>query len=196
MPPAISASVEYGTDLEDWGANRALYELQSQGVPAKDIVQAAADVAVALWPIVHERLVDRLTALGMMMSPNRPGPEARIWVSEMARLLGHLPEDILNDAIDAVMRECKFLPTVAEIIAYADTPLRRRKRIAARLTSMAALAGQGVVIRKIEPPAPEPVKPLRLVGSRPDDRPRKPTRQDYIEMGVDPATLDALHTGQ
>lgn len=169
-----------------------LYELQQRGAAPAEFHAAAAEIAPLLEPIPRDRLVDRLTALGMLLAPNRPAPEARIWIAETSRLLGDLPEDILCGAIDEMILGCKFLPTISEIRERADPPFEKRQRQHARLLRLAKLVDTDVVMRKVEPPAPETRRPLKLAPP-PDHRPRNPTRQDYIALGVDPAILDATH---
>jgi hypothetical protein len=151
----------------------------------------------------------------------------------MARLLADLAEDVLFEALDAHQRECKFLPTVAEIRERADPIMDRRRKEAARLDAMARLIASGQHIPDLRSPAREPSpredpRPmtaeeadqlndiLRKAGCwtrfRADGAtyqleakeaaqgvrinhtgpPRKPTRQDYIDLGVDPGILDQI----
>lgn len=163
----------------------------------------------ACLPCPWEPLTQRLTALGMMMAPNRPAAEATVWLHEMRRLLEDLPQDILNAAIDQCQRTNRFLPTVAEIMAVAEPLFTERKGHARRLRIMAdRLAG------KVPDPAPAErqarlCRPdeaesilrehglLEAVRERQEVRQplgplRKPTRQDYLDMGVNPAVLDSL----
>lgn len=192
-------------------------------VPA--LVAQAADLC---RPVDRDKAVQRLTALGMTMAPNRPAAEASIWVHEMARLLGDLAEDVLGEAIDDCQRRLKFLPTVAEIREVAEPIMERRRREASRLDAMARYLRSGQPIPKALPPPPKPVMDRRGEPMTPAETeelnaileklgavtrycpdgsryeverqkkqrhlgpPRKPTRLDYIDMGVDPAILDQM----
>lgn len=205
----------------------ALAVLKSNG-QLEGVRSAAAKAMASLTPADHNRLTDRLTALGMMMAPNRPPAEARVWLNEMTRLLGDLPEDILADAIDGLVKTSKFLPTCAEIREVADELRASRARITGQLDAMARYLDSGQPIptlRTHERPAPkaaeQPMTPAeaeemnrilagigavtryRSDGSRYEADTlekmkaergplRKPTRADYIALGVDPAILDRL----
>jgi hypothetical protein len=176
----------------------------------------------------HDRLVQRLTALGMVMSPNRPPAEASMWVRETARLLNDIAEDVLCEAIDTLQKRMKFLPTVAEIRELADPVMDERRCKFARLDAMRRFLESGQPLPKLIPHKRpvmerrgEPMSELdcaelnqilenlgaisryRPDGSRYDvaerkpakptfDRPQMPTRQDYIDWGVDPAVLDKI----
>jgi hypothetical protein len=210
-----------------WDSLRALALTKQAG--ALEHVHTLADrYRIAAQPIEREKLVQRLTALGMTMAPNRPQAEASVWIHETARLLRDLAEDVVCDAIDAHQLESKFLPTVAEIRERADGPMQRRRALASRLDAMSRRLSSGDPIPdlpKSEPPKPrEPEKPMTaaeaeefnrimakvgaLTRYRPDGKRyevdttqqraaargprRKPTRQDYIDLGVDPATLGEI----
>lgn len=188
----------------------ALADLKDRGFIG-EVPAAAAKTIASLAPVDHNRLTDRLTALGMMMSPNRPPAEARIWLNEMVRLLADLPEDILSDAIDGLVKGSKFLPTCSEIRERADPEVTKRRRIAAQLDAMRRYIESGQPIpdkpKWDHPKEPEQIIPCTEAEAAAimaefglNDRsravlrphlgpPRKPTREDYIAMGVDPATL-------
>lgn len=205
----------------EWDSVRALVRLRDAGCEDQ-IPQLAERMREACLPCQHDRLVKRLTALGMTMAPNRPVPEATVWVHELARLLADLPEDVVYQAIDDHQRESRFLPTVAEIRERADPIMDHRRRQVARLDAMARYLRSGQTIPRLKPPEP-PKKPgdpmtaaeiaetnarlerlgattrYREDGTRYQVEPkargvarelRKPTRQDYIEMGVDPAYFE------
>lgn len=205
---------------------RALAELRDRGL-LDEVRSAACAARLALAPVDHSRLTDRLAALGMMMAPNRPQAEAAIWLSEMARLLRDLPEDVLGASIDELVRTVKFLPTCAEIRAIADPEMDRRRRVVSQLEAMVRYLDSGGTIPKPrhEPDRPKPATPLtseetlelnallRRIGAftryRDDGSryevdadgkqkpvlpapPRRPTRQDYLAMGVAPEVLDRI----
>lgn len=190
--------------------------------------EAAANARAALGPVEPRRLTDRLTALGMMMAPNRPPAEATVWLNEMTRLLGDLPEDILANAIDGLVKTCKFLPTCSEIREKAEVLVGQRRRMVSQLEAMVRYVDSGQTVpdiaprhepetqrRQDQPMTPDQVekwneimaKAGALTRYKPDGSryevakdgkterhrgpPRKPTRQDYIALGVDPSILDA-----
>lgn len=141
MPEVASVCSPHLTP-ETWSSIHSLAELKRDGLLER-VPEEARQAKAACTPVDANRLIDRLTALGMMMAPSRPRAEAAIWLREMARLLGDLPEDILSDAIDAIVKTCKFLPTVAEIRELADPVMERRRTVAARCDAMARLLASG-----------------------------------------------------
>jgi hypothetical protein len=196
-------------------------------------IAAACEAAdAARQPMNRDRLVQRLTAVGMVMAPNRPPAEASVWVRETARLLGDVPEDILCEAIDALQKRLKFLPTVAEIREIAEPRTEARNRVFFRLDAMRRYLQSGQPIPRIGQSAKSPyerrgepmsaedtaslneylesagscfrysedgtrrqVKEYKPVQAGLPPR-RMPTRQDYIDMGVDPEVLDQNQAGQ
>ncbi len=224
MPVHVSLSSRFGA----WDSVHALACVKRDGFDGQ-VPQLAEQMRRACSPCDREALKRRLTALGMVMAPTRPGAEATIWLHEMTRLLGDLAQDILFDAIDECQRSSKFLPTVAEIRLIADPEMEERRQQASRLDAMARLIASGTAIPDLRrPPSPEPpAKPsvpmtdaeaeemnsiLARIGALTRYRPdgsryevadkqtarstlgplRKPTRQDYLDMGVDPAVLDKM----
>ena len=150
---------------EYWSSVRALQSLVADGVDLETDLRAALGAArKALTPVDHNRLTDRLTALGMMMSPNRPPAEASVWLAEMARLLRDLPEDLLSSAIDECVKTTKFLPTCSEIREKCEAALDRRQRILRQIETMIRYLESGQPIPKLiaVPPAQkrEPERPM------------------------------------
>lgn len=211
-PPIIPTSVKDALHdgYDGWNSTKALARLKAEGFD-NQVSYLAEHHAAACRPIEREKLVKRLTALGMVMAPNRPAAEATMWVHEMTRLLRDLPEDLVCEAIDHLQKTCKFLPTVAEIRELADPALEARRRDVARLDAMARLIASGAVIPELrkreepEPKAAEPpctpeqaaaivaefglaVDPLERIA-RHSGPPRMPTRADYIALGVDPSAF-------
>ena len=136
-----------------WDSTHALAVLKRDG-SIDGIPELAHQAAASCRPCDRSKLVQRLTALGMVMSPNRPSAEATMWVHEMARLLSDLAEDVVLEAIDAHQLECKFLPTVAEIRERADPTMTQRRKDASRLDAMARLIASGAPIPELAAPAP------------------------------------------
>lgn len=230
MPTPVLASL--GSSFGSWDSAYALAWCRREGCD-RQIPELAAQLACASQPCPPEALRRRLTALGMVMAPNRPSAEATMWLHEMSRLLRDLPQDIVFDAIDECQRSSKYLPTVAEIRLLADPRADERRKHAARLDAMARLIASGAAIpdlRRPTPPAPPakqsaPMTPaeveemntiLATIGAltryRPDGsryevddpkqrtRPagprRNPTRQDYLDLGVNPSVLDQIECDQ
>lgn len=81
--------------------------------------------------------------------------EQAAWLHETARLLQDYPQAILFDAIDACVKEPGrvFAPTVGEIIAKLEQPLRDAEVEAAHLRELAMRLAEGVEIPDYEPPA-------------------------------------------
>ncbi len=188
----------------------------------------ATQADAARRPVGREVLVQRLTALGMTMAPNRPAAEATMWVHELVRLLGDIAEDVILSAIDEMQKRSRFLPTVSEIRDIADPIMARREREFRRLDAMRRYLDSGQPIPVLAPPKRplmdrrgeimteaecaelnqileklDAVSRYNPDGSRYEvarrkarpvrrEQPQMPTRQDYIDMGVDPAVLDRI----
>lgn len=215
---------------EFWSSAGSLGRLAEKGIDLEFELALALNVARhAITPVNHNRLTDRLTALGMMMSPNRPPAEASVWLAEMARLLKDLPEDLISAAIDECVKTTRFLPTCSEIRERCEGESDRRQRIFRQIETMIRYLESGQPVPQPLPPPPsskpaEPEQPMtaeqaeevntilarlnlstryrgdgsRYEAERPEQKrrergpPRMPTRQDYINMGVDPAVLDQI----
>lgn len=205
-------------------ACRALAKAKRDGF-ADAIPAIAASALAALAPVQPQALIDRLTMLGMSMMHGKDPAQVKAWLHETARLLSDLPQDILFTAIDECVKEPGrvFVPTVGEIREKAMEPMRTMERTAARLNRVAKLIEEGADIPPAEPEKSwdwrnqqEVVEPNRctpeeaaailaefgLKGSTAESltrhlgAPRKPTRADYIAMGVDPATLDRTDSSE
>jgi hypothetical protein len=129
--PTWALANPYGAGWTSQHALAAMSEDQRRQIPA-----IASDAERLCQPMNHERLVQRLTALGMVMSPNRPPAEASMWVRETARLLSDIAEDVLCESIDELQKRLKFLPTIAEIRELADPVMERRRSDRAKLDAM------------------------------------------------------------
>lgn len=168
-----------------------------------------------LRPVDHGALVDRLTLLGMSMANGKDADQIKAWLHETARLLGDLPRSVLFDAIDECVKECSFLPSVAEIRDKAALPLRKKELAAARLSYCAKLLDEGETIpdyiapprnqwtreKEAEPPCTpeEAAAILKEYGfssingavSAVMKRPPEPKRADYVAQGIEPPPLKA-----
>lgn len=143
----------------EWNSRTALAKLDTEHLP--ELASATAVAQRLCRPMQHERLVQRLTALGMVMSPNRSAADGAMWVRECARLLSDIAEDVLCEAIDALQKRMKFLPTVAEIRELADPRMNSRREEFARLDAMRRYVESGQPIPKLLPPQPKPVMDRR-----------------------------------
>ena len=122
-----------------WSARQALVEIERAGF-ADRVPALSEQLNLSLQPVSPEWLGDRLSLLWLAngtggTSENR----AAAWLSETARLLGDLPQDIIAKAIDDAVQSATvaFLPGVGTIRAIAE-PLLRRRRVAARRLELVA----------------------------------------------------------
>ena len=206
-PPTLPSAVRLS--LSDTYVSWNLEDSYRETAAYRGAIPALADqMERACQPCPWEALTQRLTALGMMMAPNRPAAEATVWLHEMRRLLEDLPQDILTDAIDQCQRTNRFIPTVAEITAIAEPLFSKRKAYARRLRALAERDAGGINVARVDTQSrlcrPDEAEEIlrehglleqmreRSKAAAPLGPLRKPTRQDYIEMGVDPAVLDQL----
>jgi hypothetical protein len=204
-----------------WNPARELRVLeQSTGI--EHLPALAQRMRLALAPVGQRQLNRRLEMLGKAMAPNRGPEEAGAWLVHMMRGLGDLPEDILVHAIDEHVRSSKFLPTVQELREIAEPLVADRRLAAKRLEELAGLLdGSFVPAPRVEyrpdanhctqeeakailkevglenfgsGPAPAPRAPTDQWREEMRHRgtPRKPTRADYLALGVAPETLDSM----
>lgn len=132
---------------DGWDSRYALARLGEE--ERREVADAATAAERLCAPMNHERLVQRLTALGMVMAPNRPPAEASVWVRETARLLSDIAEDVLCEALDTLQKRMKFLPTVAEIRELADPVMERRRKDRGRLDAMRRYLESGKPVGKL-----------------------------------------------
>jgi hypothetical protein len=161
----------------------------------------------ALQPVNGDWLTDRLSTMQLACTATSGWSDARAtaWLHETQRLLADLPHDIVASAIDqAVVQSGRgFLPSVGEIRAIADPRFDDRRRVLRRLESVAALPAPGTAAKPaaITPPTEEEREAIKAefglttapYGALPKlfaGPARTPTREDYIALGVDPASLD------
>lgn len=126
----------------------------------------------------------------------------------------HLPTDVLREAVTAYGREKKFFPVgYSELAPYVGKAVHFRTVRAYHLLKLADEAEREMKERArlaADPLTPEMMEEIKAQVERELGRPceslraveamirpnlhsgpaRKPTRQDYIDMGVDPAALD------
>lgn len=148
---ALDAGISYDYHSEIGGLSRAKAEGWLGAIPA-----LAEKARAALVPVEPQALIDRLTMLGMSMANGKDAEQVKAWLHETARLLADLPQFVLFDAIDDLVKEPGrvFLPSVGEIREKAAARLQKEERRAARLARHAKLIAEGVTIPDYQPPRP------------------------------------------
>jgi hypothetical protein len=198
-----------------WDAAYAAKQFHPASLPR---LIAAHDAALA--PVSDDWLQKRLRLLWKSSVVNG-SLDATAWLHETGRLLADIPQDILADAIDSCVKSSErgFMPTVGQIRAVADPRMQQRETHAARLRSIERVKN-GATVAKEEAPRPRAQIDSSLAESTADilkrvwptmgkhepgyddksealnldpNRPtRKPTRADYIRMGVEPSALEGM----
>ena len=199
LPRAVISAVT--TNLE-WDPRRAKHEI---GAHISNLPEHIATARAAVQPVDRDWLDDRLSTMHLAMTSGWSEAKATAWLHETARLLEDLPKDVLAAAIDQAIKSSDrgFMPTVGEIRAIAEPRFIERQRILRRLESVAALRDDRPARPPKEIATPDQVEAIKAeVGlvtqpfgemvKRVDTPRRNPTREDYIALGIDPATLDAL----
>lgn len=177
--------------------------------------------SLALQPATSDQFAAELTSCLALVVPVGMSEEARReWLAVAWATLKHLPPDLLSVACQEARKSCdhpsKIVPAIT---AYAEPRLRDRKWMEREFPSTPALPApskKSPYDRRGEPMSAEDTEALNLylksagscfrykesgerykvreqepieVGLPPR---RNPTRQDYIDMGVDPAVLDKI----
>ena len=160
MPPGLRSALALDrAKFSDWRPDeaynlKALSKARAEGYDLALIPELARLALLALQPVEHGALVDRLTMLGMSMANGKDSDQVRAWLHETARLLSDLPQGILSDAIDECVKEPGrvFVPSVGEIREKAAPILAREEYAAARLQQLARLIEEGAEIPEWVPP--------------------------------------------
>lgn len=153
----------------EWTTVKALAIVADAG-RLEDVPVLADRFEAVCRPCPPQDLIDRLTALGMSMAPNRPQQEAAMWLHEFKRLLGDIPRDILFGAIDELQKRLKFLPTVAEIREVADPLLQARRQRTSRIDAMRRYLESGQPIPRLAKPEPTPPRNDEPIGPEEAER--------------------------
>jgi len=146
---------------------------------------------------------------------NENADEARARFRLLRDDCSHLPTDVLREAVNAYGREKKFFPVgyselapyvakaqhfrnsaayhLAKLADEAEHALKERARLAADPLTPEAIEE---IKAQVERELGRPCESLRAIADNlrshiPAGPPRKPTRQDYIDLGVDPVVLDS-----
>lgn len=176
-----------------------------------DPAAALAECFRTLTPCPSAILAKRIASLWKSTTPTG-AMTSGAYLIETGRLLNHLPHDILFAAIDDVLRANVkgFTPPAAAILAIAEPKLAERKRLRAGLAMLVEGEGNPLFEDERRGRATEiayctPEQAREIYAKRGfdidagEEKPkvprgpgRKPTREDYIRLGVDPAVLDAM----
>lgn len=145
-PCVVSALATSPFRVAPWNARDALAALPAD-VRRCDLANDADRVARALVPVAAERLHKRLSRMALAFGNDRDANRATAWLSETARLLADLPDDILAAALDEAVKSNArgFMPAVGQIRAFAEPALATRRQQAARLAAMLAVSQPTVV---------------------------------------------------
>ena len=200
-PSTISALAppEWDEFTQRW-AKRKLAEAKID-VPAE--LRAATE---ACRPVGIEWLGQRLGLVWKSTTPTA-AMEAKAWLHETGRLTKHLPHDIAAHAIDEAVKQSRFTPTAAEILAIAEPMLAERRKQRKRLDVLVngerpeqamPWKAEAQPFADVEVCTPEDAaaimaengiarveedKPLRVDTSRLRG-PKSITVQDYIDLGL------------
>lgn len=137
---------------------------------AAPLLAAAIDQAEGyLGPATDPVMYRCLASLALTCKPSSGDTEAmwRTRASEYARLLGHFPSDIWQDACDewATTPDVgRWYPTVAELHALMQARLVKRQRVASRLRKMAEIAAEPDQ-QWTEPTAEEKARVSKMVAA-------------------------------
>lgn len=149
----------------------------------------------SLQPATRDDFRRELTACLSLVAPAGMDEAARReWLTVAWGTLGHLPADILAIGARKAREKCDHPSKIVPAILAETRDLMNWRRTAAK--------PEAPLPRQIEsrPCSPEQAREILnahgippLDAKRPDPPPlRKPTRADYIALGVDPAVLDAI----
>ena len=214
---AKSALADSRFTSDGWQPVHARRMLDHAGIDPRKL---HTEIAAGLHAVSQGWLALRLEAL-WNSSPHSGALKASDWLRETGRLLADLPGDILQHAIDEAVKGAKagFMPTVGEIRAIADPIHEERIVQERRLRALANPPQSSPELRIVQQPegmTPDQAEEWNAIMakagastryhpdgsryevSRNSESPRvngparRPTRADYIELGVDPAVLDQI----
>lgn len=196
--------------MPGWKAETALMVALSEGL-ADSLELFAEDFERALAPVSPQWLADRLSDLQMAFGHITDPHKMTAWLHETGRLLEDLPQDLLSAAIDEAVKrqERGFVPSVGEIRKIADPLVAERRQIAERLRHVIVLRDRpkaaaalptnetrrctpqeaAEIINQVCPFVRESEEPKLIRHEGPA---RKPTRADYIALGVAPDVIDRM----
>lgn len=142
LPASLLRAVEHGEGA-DWRPPSHQECRDLKGLLASAVAQAEGYLGGATDPVMYRCLA----SLALTCKPTNGDTEAmwRTRAAEYARLLGHFPSDIWQDACDdwATTPDVgRWYPTTAELHERMQARLVKRQRVAARLRKMAEIADQ------------------------------------------------------
>lgn len=214
---AITANDQAGSTMlirmaEDVGFDRETAFAIGTDIPAaieryRGLMRPLKQVDPSLRGDGTQRVVAALRGVGAKINPSLSEDQANAWVTSMVMALSDLPLRVILRAISRAMHDpIRFMGEVDETVRLrAKSILEAQRAALAKLESLlprdqpaleappserdtdtskwgqiAEEEGAGWLMQKPEGEA-RPIGELRM-----------PTRADYLEMGVDEATLDAL----
>jgi len=152
LPRAVALALTDSAHSGDaWDAEEAMREITAAGQRDR-LPMLAEQFATSLAAVDRAWLDDRLSLAWLAMGHSKSGDVATAWLSETARLLADIPQDIVSEAIDEAIKASDkgFLPSVGAIRKFADPLVAKRKRVAARLARL--ISGKPKPMEAIEPP--------------------------------------------
>ncbi len=177
-----------------------------QTAVAPQLRRELAEVRSSLTPTPRDTLAKALTSALILCVPAGFDENDRVaWLKAACAALKDVPVDLLRRGIEAVRltadHPSKIIPGImAEIESSWKIRKERERSLSEAATPRIAqpVEGDGVVPCTPEEAA-EILAEFGLKGN-PLERckrhlgtPRKPTREDYIALGVDPSVLDTSH---
>lgn len=78
-------------------------------------------------------VVQHLGMLGALLQSRQDGQRPLVWLERATSNLLHLPEDVLEAVVMQVERTCTFLPSIADMLAFAQPEMTERNRAYDRL---------------------------------------------------------------
>jgi hypothetical protein len=214
----VSAVEDNRFSASGWNAVTAAGAIRRDGY-ADRVPSMVAALRASLAPAPADWIDDRLTLAWMAHGHGKSEDAATAWLHETSRLLCDLPFDILARSIDLAIQQSErgFLPQVGQIRAIADERVAARSRVLDRLGAVArALAAPAPekpkddgftlesetaestadILKRIWPTMAQHQPGYQSgegkLNLNPERECRKPTRADYVRMGVTPEALDGM----
>jgi predicted secreted protein len=173
-----------------------------------------AEAREPLTPIDPRILVKALSScLTLVAGVGMSTQERDLWLTSATITLKEWPEDLIRIGVERARKvadhPAKIVPT---IVAETETMLKRRKDVLGKLMWIAKIEQDerwrdpledfdeadrctpeqaAQIIAEVEAEMGVKLRPdIQQYVRKHEGPPRKPTRQDYIDMGIDPAVLD------
>jgi hypothetical protein len=155
-----------------------------------------------LRPASDDEFLRELTGCLILVAPAGMSDDDRTeWLIAARATLSGIPADLLARGAAVARKYCDHpSKIVATIMREVETPWETRKRAHRPETPVEYSEGPRQIAEVVTPAQIEEIKaefgivtqPFGHVAKPAGAKPRKPTREDYIAMGVDPASLDRI----